>query len=739
MDWQRHLIEHILDLLSLFQEKGLDLSQLPPDSQLLEQLPSSGLRAACKLLRFMDEIPGGFLIYYASGDERIVYANQGLLHIFQCSTFREFLDLTDGSFRGLVHPDDLDGVEDSIRQQIAASQYDLDYVEYRITRKDGAIRWIEDYGHFIHCEAGDFFYVFLGDATERREHRLRERARERAQQEERLQNLIEQYDQERALINQEHLHRLEVIEGLSVNYESIFYADLSSDLLLSYRSSLRSKLLYQQEPDPCGYQRYTADYVRRWVHPEDQEFMDKALSPEGVQEQLKHTASFYLNYRAVMPEKEIQYLQLQIVSVGHADGDHQIVMGCRRVDHELRQEMERRQMLAEALEKANLAIVAKNTFLSNMSHDMRTPLNAIFGFTALARKHIGQDDEVMNYLKRVDASSRQLLDLINKVLELSWNGSNEPAMKEEPCDLNDIMEEIYAFLQPQAEEKQLTFTLDHSGVSHHCVYSDEEKLKQLFLYLLNNAVTYTQPGGRVSVTAQELEHLSDHYTLYQFVVQDTGIGISEEFLAQIFEPFSREKNTTLSGIHGIGLGLTISKNIVDMMGGAIDVQSTVGKGSTFTITLHFQIQPQRPDTSDPPPSGGFNPEGRRLLLVEDNEINLEIETVLLQELGFVIDVAVNGSIAVDRVNAAEPGTYDFILMDIQMPVMDGWQAASAIRRLSDPAKAHVPIIALSANVFDSDIQKSRTCGMDAHLPKPLDVPLLLQTMEETLRERQNAS
>ena len=161
MDWQRHLIEHILDLLSLFQEKGLDLSQLPPDSQLLEQLPSPGLRAACKLLRFMDEMPGGFLIYYASGDERIVYANQGLLHIFQCSTFREFLDLTGGSFRGLVHPDDLDGVEDSIRQQIAASQYDLDYVEYRITRKDGAIRWIEDYGHFIHCEAGDFFYVFL--------------------------------------------------------------------------------------------------------------------------------------------------------------------------------------------------------------------------------------------------------------------------------------------------------------------------------------------------------------------------------------------------------------------------------------------------------------------------------------------------------------------------------------------------------------------------------------------------
>ena len=257
------------------------------------------------------------------------------------------------------------------------------------------------------------------------------------------------------------------------------------------------------------------------------------------------------------------------------------------------------------------------------------------------------------------------------------------------------------------------------------------------LYLANNAVTYTKPGGRVSVTALERGELPGERGVYQLVIRDTGVGISKSFLERIFEPFSREQNTTLSGIHGIGLGLTIAKSIVDRMGGALEVKSEPGQGSTFTATLHLrrQLRQAAGPAGEGLPSLG---EGRRILLVEDNEINREIETELLQDAGFTIDEAVNGAIAVEKVRASMPGEYDLILMDIQMPVMDGWQAAQAIRALANPALAAIPIVALSANVFQSDINKSLDSGMEAHLTKPIDIPALMKTIERILKRRAGA-
>ena len=227
------------------------------------------------------------------------------------------------------------------------------------------------------------------------------------------------------------------------------------------------------------------------------------------------------------------------------------------------------------------------------------------------------------------------------------------------------------------------------------------------------------------MTAARLETLPNQRALCQLVVADTGVGISREFLERIFEPFSREKNTTLSGIHGIGLGLSIAKNIADMLGGTIAVESEEGRGTTFTATFRFR-------TPRPAQAAGIaRAVCRRILLVEDNELNMEIETELLGELGFHIEPAGNGKEALERVAASAPGEIDLVLMDIQMPVMDGWQASQAIRALPDPAMAGIPIIALSANVFESDIQRSMECGMNAHLKKPLDVPALLRTIEET--------
>ena len=519
-------------------------------------------------IRFMDEMPGGFLIYCADRGEKLLYANRALLRLFQCSTMDELRSHTGNSFRGLVHPDDLDEVEQSIRTQISASQYHLNYAEYRICRRDGTVRWTESYGRFIHSEAaGDLFYVFLADATEKRERSLREKA----------------------------------------------------------------------------------DLVSR-------------------QEEL----------------------------------------------------------LADALAKANLAISSKNVFLSNMSHDMRTPLNAIFGFTSLAKLNLDNQEEALEYLERVETASRQLLDMIDKVLEAS-SLSDAAGAEQVECDLMDTLQKVYDFLQPQAQEKNIAFALKSDRLRHRVVYADQEKLHQLLLYLANNAVTYTNPGGHVSITAEEAQVLSHDYVVYRFIVEDDGIGISPEFVEKIFEPFSREKNSTLSGVHGIGLGLTIAKDIVEMMGGILDVSSEVGKGSTFTVSLTLRVLTGPAGQSGAPaPDSGI----QRLLLAEDNDINREIEEELLTRMGFAVDSVENGKEALEKVTYAPPGYYNLVIMDLQMPVMDGWEASKAIRALPDPARAKIPIVALSANTMVSDQQRSMDSGIDAHLVKPMDLALLLDTIED---------
>lgn len=553
---KRYLVEQVLQ--SLCQSLANEQASFAENQQ------KSDMVSAFE--QFMEEMPGGFLIYYAERGEEIIYANQSLLRIFQCENMEEFRQHTQNSFRGLVYPDDLDEVEESIRRQIIASQYDLDYVEYRIRRKDGEIRWIEDYGHFVHNETvGDIFYVFLSDATEKHDQLLREKNR----------------------------------------------------------------------------------------------------------------------------------------------------------------------ALAQSLKQANLAIESKNVFLSNLSHDMRTPLNAIFGFTSLARLNLNNPPEVEEYLGRVEAASHLLLGMIEKALEVSaLSGDVEIENKE--CDLQKIVHAVYDKMHTQAAAKAIEFVVDCSEVKHSVIYSDAEKLTKLLLCLVGNAVNYTPNGGLVQIIVKEdLETLND-YATYHLTVQDNGIGISPDYLEHIFEPFSREKNSTLSGVHAIGLGLTIAKSIVDLLGGTIDVESEQNRGSIFTVNLSLRFQ-ELPQAS--PPAAAPARKVRSILLVEDNEINREIEMELLERMGFEVCPTENGQEALDKVKASAPGDFDLVLMDLQMPVMDGWQAAVAIRALPDAQLANLPIIALSANVSERDQKKSRDSGIDAHLIKPMDLPLLRKTIEELTEKK----
>lgn len=729
-----NLFEDILSLLDHPEDNELDIiSQIVQKQQ--DEPYSIKMEAAMEMINFMDEMPGGFLIYHAEHDEKIIYANKALLRIFQCSSVQEFQELTGNSFRGIVHPEDLDQVETSIWEQIAASKYDFDYVEYRIIRKDGTIGWVEDYGHFVKSDsAGGIFYVFIGDATQKHHRQQMERnalLNAQKQESKKLKNIIKNYDKEKQLINQEHLRRLEVIEGLSVNYDTILYTDLDTDKVLPYRLSYRIARQFDYDHKPCEFLQFVHDYVNTWVHPDDRQRVLNVVSPDYIREKLANNKTYYVNYR-IFAENTVQFLQLRIIEVGGENHISQVVMGCRRIDEEILREMEQKQLLEEALNRANVANVAKNTFLSNMSHDMRTPLNAIFGFTSLAKSNIDNQQLTKSYLDRIEESGQQLLELIEKVLEVAWTESEDVHFAETKCNLVDIVKEIYDSLCPKTIDKNISFSLECTELKHPYVYSDPDKLRQLIKYLINNAIEYNKNDGKISLTIKESDEISEEFSIYQIVIQDSGIGISEDFLEHIFEPFERENNTTQSKVFGVGLGLTIAKNIANRMGGDIKVSSTLGKGSTFTVTLRLHIQTDSSIDENQSDNLYVNLPGKRILLVEDNEINLEIEKEILQEIGFVIETAINGSIAVDKLKHAKPGYFSLVLMDIQMPVMNGYEASKAIRKLEDPVVSKIPIIALSANAFESDKQMSLESGMNEHLTKPIDVPLLLNAISQFL-------
>lgn len=682
---------------------------------------------AHQLKNLMDWMPGGFFIYRAGEGEELLYANEATLRIFGCETVEQLRELTGNSFRGIVHPEDLETVEESIREQIAGSRYDLDYVEYRILRRDGQVRWVDDYGHFIRSEAGDVFCVFISDTTEKRLAQL--------QRERNLQSRMEAYHQELEGMSEEYLRRLEVIEGLSLDYESIFYVDLDSGTIQTYQISERMEPQFSQKRTQ-PFEGFAEDYLSRWVCPEDREKLAKLLTPEGLRRTLGGERSFDETYR-IMKNGEREYFQLHIVNNGEGPVN-KVIIGAKSVDEMVRGSMKRREVLENALQQASSAVLAKNAFLANMSHDMRTPMNAILGFTALARRNLNETGRAQGYLDMIEASGNQLLRLVNNVLEIARLESGKVQLTESAEDLTALCRDAARAFERQAEEKGQRLLLDRSGVRRPYVYCDREKVKEILGLFLDNALKYTPAGGEVRLAVKELDKAGKGFGQYQISVADNGPGMERDFLEKIFVPFEREKNTTVSGIPGTGLGLSIAKSLSDMMDGVMEVDSQPGQGSVFSVTLTLR-RAQGPDT----PNTEDGEEGRtafprvwgKVLVVEDNELNLEIERELLEAEGFQVDAARNGKEAVERVQASRPGEYAIVLMDLQMPVMDGYQAARAIRALPDPVLADIPIVAVSANSFEEDKRRSSESGMNAHLSKPVDISQLMELVEELLSKR----
>ncbi len=693
------------------------------------------MKAEEMLNKITNEMPGGFFVYRADGEEEIIYANTAMLRLFNCSTMEEFREWTGNSFKGIVHPDDLLRVEASIRQQIKESHYDLDYVEYRIIARNSEIRWVEDYGHFIHSEAagGDVFYVFIADATEKRyqqEEEKRSIIRERIQKEQTLQKQIEEYGKELEEANQEQVRRLIVIEGLSSDYVSIFYANLDENWIQPYRIRDKIEYHYGKKSRRYPFVDFDTEYIRTWVHPEDREQLASATNIQSIRQRLAKEKRFHVNYRVVKDGKT-EYLQLRIVKVGEEEHVSEVIMGYRSVDEEIMHEMEQKGIAENALGHARKENAAKDAFLANMSHDIRTPMNAIVGFTNLAKRYMDDREKLWKYLCKISESSERLLTLINDVLEISQMDTSKDELEEGACNLLESVKSVRESILPRAAAKNIEFSMDVSEVKHCDVYSDPEKLNRILERLGSNAIQYTEDGGRIEISVRELEEIAESRASYQFVVEDNGIGMSESFQSRMFEPFERQQNTTMSGVPGTGLGLTITKRIVEMMGGNIEVDSVEGGGSKFTVTLEFRIRQESQEQEDDREESMLSRYGqKKVLLVEDNELNLELEVELLRDEGFVVETAENGSIAVDMMKNAKPGEYGVVLMDIQMPVMDGYHAARAIRGLSNPELANIPIIAVSANTFDEDRRKAFECGMNAYVAKPVDIPQLLHAIGE---------
>ena len=399
--------------------------------------------------------------------------------------------------------------------------------------------------------------------------------------------------------------------------------------------------------------------------------------------------------------------------------------------------MKREKKLEVDMLKAKENSRAKSTFLSNMSHDIRTPMNAIIGYTTLAKRDDITVPEMKEYIGKIEDSSQHLLALINDVLEMSRIESGKMELELSAADLRKLMSGVKDLFANQMNEKHLEYIVDYDRLEHCTVRCDVNRINRVLLNLISNAMKFTPEHGRVTVTLKETGMLDENRAEYELSVKDSGIGMTEDFAAKVFEAFERERTSTVSGIQGTGLGMAISKSIVELMNGSVRVDTAPGKGTCFIVRLPLEVTGElceEDDSDSAALSEDIRFDGKRVLLVEDIEMNREIAYYILEDMGFEVDTAENGREAYAKVSASTAGYYDVVLMDIQMPVMDGYEATRHIRELDDKKLGNVPIIAMTANAFAEDIKKATDAGMNAHVAKPIDVATLKEALQRILSE-----
>ena len=786
-------------------------------------------------------MPGGFFIYKAEEPEDLIYANKAVVDIYGCSDLEEFKALTGFTFKGMVYPEDYDRISTSIIQQIDSSEAQMDYAEYRITRKDGKIRWVDDYGHYCETKVyGGIYVVFISDITEKKEQREIDKATRDAV----IATLTNTYN------------TVWLINDVVTEKCSLYHTDLDE----VHSEAIRNALSHAKYTDT------KTQYVATMVAKEDQERMQEQIGLPYILKQFETKEQFSVGFLRDLPTGQRHY-RIDFGKVHMPGGRIGATMGFIDVDDEVRLEQRIQQQLAEALSAAEEANRAKTIFLSNMSHEIRTPMNAIIGLDSIALNDPSVPATTRSYLEKIGVSAHHLLGIINDILDMSRIESGRMLMKNEEFSFAKTLAQVNTIISGQCKEKDLESECRMNGKVEDYYIGDDMKLRQVMLNLLGNAVKFTPSGGTVLFVVEEVSHF-DGKTVLRLIVSDTGIGMSKEYLPRLFEPFTQEDSSATTKYGSTGLGMPITKSIVELMNGHIEVESEKGKGTTFTVTItlldsdrkvesdeegipqpheicvlvidddpiaceHAQIilsqvgiscekalsgaegldmvkvrharrEPynlilvdwKMPDTdglettrqiraavgdetpiiiltsfswediADEARAAGVDTfvakplfagsvldefretfkkknslliketadlAGRRVLLTEDVVVNAEIMLMVLAMRDMEVDHAENGQIAVDKFAEHEPGYYDAILMDIRMPVMDGLEATRAIRSIDRDDAKTIPIIALTANAFDEDVQRSLQAGMNAHLSKPVEPETLFRTLEELIK------
>ena len=406
----------------------------------------------------------------------------------------------------------------------------------------------------------------------------------------------------------------------------------------------------------------------------------------------------------------------------------------RHINEIVKRQKEQKEILADALHNAEVASKAKSSFLFNISHDIQTPMNAIIGFVRLARDHAEDKRQVLDYLTKVERASSHLRRLINDVLDMARLEKGDLELELAPCNIRTSVKETEQMFRGRMEEKGLNFDVKTDQIEHDYVVCDSLRMKQIALNLLSNALEYTQRGGSVIYEVRQTGVDSHGYVCMEMRIRDTGVGMSEEFQKHIFGVFEREKSATQSGVQGTGLGLAITRQLVELQGGTIEVHSEKGVGTEFVVRLKLEAASEEEvDAGNAGENLLFH--GKRLLVAEDNPLNQEVAATLLSEEGFQVECADDGLEALRMVSESAPGYYDLILMDTQMPRMDGYETAREIRSLADPDLAGIPIVALTANAFEEDKKEAFASGMDGHIAKPFDLDKVNAVLEEILGKR----
>ncbi len=529
-------------------------------------------------------------------------------------------------------------------------------------------------------------------------------------------------------------HQLALFNTLAKDYLNVYLIDLETDTVKVLK--LRGFVTTGLGDDHNAIHPYEAtceQYIGERVHPDDRNMMRHAMSIKAVKEALSANSEYVFAYR-VIDQGETHYYQFKYVMAENGEG---VLAGFQNIDSTIAKEREQQELLRTALAAAEEANASKSAFLSSMSHDIRTPLNAIIGFTDLAKKRTDDPAAISRYLEKVTTSSNHLLDLVNDVLDMSHIESGKVTLDEKPINLLKVLEDLHTIVAENARAAKIHLSFDTSGIKNENVLGDELKIKKVLLNILGNAVKFTEEGGSVTFSVDERKLRSSDYTHYVFHIRDTGIGMDDSFKSHAFDAFAREKAGDDFTTPGTGLGLSIAKSLINIMSGSIHLESEKGVGTEFTISLHLraiEAKEEAPKKDAENAAGSRKSfEGKRVLLVEDNELNREISAEILKAAGFQVDDAEDGRVAVRKIADGDVGTYDLVLMDIQMPNMNGYEATRAIRNLPNPQKASIPIIATTANAFNSDRDEALAAGMDGHIAKPIDVALLIEKMCDLIK------